>query len=273
MITWQLLTINSNQNISEQLSIWLNLLNAQSIEHSANGHTTKALFLPNIPAEQVTHFLEKNIDATLSFTIEAVFNNAWHKTQNNDLQPIEIGPHLAIYPDSYKGNTQHDTSLFIRAIDAFGTGEHPTTFQCLQWLSQQNLQDKEIVDFGCGSGILAIAALALGAKHVYAIDIDPKALDATKKNAALNNIHSDQLTLDRELSCTSEIIIANLFVNPLCELKNHFSHHLTFDGKILLAGILSEQSEQLLRCYKHDFSICQISEIAGWPLYIANNKT
>ena len=285
MITWQQLTINSNQDNSEQITIWLNLLDAKSIETHPdgyqNGYIVKALFLPNIPIEQVKNFLQKNIEASLVFCTELIQDNDWQETQNLNLAPIEINKKLAIYPDNYTGEITHSTPIYIQAIDAFGTGKHPTTFQCLEWLCQQDLQNKQIIDFGCGSGILAIAALALGAKHVWAIDIDPKALEATKKNAKLNRINSNQLTIDTrvindasntKLNIKADLIIANIFANPLCELASHFKDHLKLNGKIVLAGMLAEQSPQVLASYKQYFSINEINELEGWPLLLAKKE-
>lgn len=274
--TWQQLTIISNQDISEQLNTWLNLLDAEAIENSPDGLVNRALFLPNIAIDQVKVFLQKNISADLAFELKIINNTDWHATQNLDLKPIEINSQLAIYPDNFQGKVNHPKAIYIQAIDAFGTGNHPTTFQCLQWLSKQNLVNKQLIDFGCGSGILAIAALSLGAKNIHAIDIDPKAIEITQHNANLNHLNLNQLALKTELEANgnykADIILANLFANPLCELIELFNHYLSSNGQILLAGMLMEQSQQVMATYEKYFSINIINELDGWPLLLAKKK-
>lgn len=278
IITWQQLTIYSKQDISDQINIWLNLLDAQAIENSPSGLITKALFLPSIAIDLVKSFLQKNIttDEGLEFSLELIKDNAWHATQNKELEPIEITREIAIYPDNYQGEQNHEKPIYIQAINAFGTGAHPTTYQCLQWLARQDLESKQIIDFGCGSGVLGITALVLGAQNIQAIDIDLKALEITKRNAQVNQLDLKKFTLGTELKTKqnfkADLIVANLFANPLCELVELFSQYLSFNGEILLAGMLIEQMPQVIASYEKYFSINKINELDGWPVLHAKKK-
>jgi len=134
---------------------------------------------------------------------------------------------------------------------AFGTGTHPTTALCLEWLDSAPLQSKSIVDYGCGSGVLAIAALKLGAASALAIDIDPQALIATRENAARNQV-TERLTValpDAASGRQAEILLANILAEPLMELAPAFAERVVPGGTIVLSGILRGQAPPVASCY------------------------
>ena len=157
---------------------------------------------------------------------------------------------------------------------AFGTGTHPTTALCLEWLEQQNLNGKTIIDYGCGSGILSIAALKLGALHACAVDIDSQALSATQSNAKNNDISIDRLSVGKPQDITkkADIIIANILINPLIALKSNFLNLLNDSGKLVMSGLLTEQSSQIIEHYESDFIITGKKEIDDWCLIQALKK-
>ncbi len=140
---------------------------------------------------------------------------------------------------------------------AFGTGTHETTVACLEWLAENNIKGKTVIDFGCGSGILALAAVKLGAEKVYAVDIDPQALQASEENAKRNGI-TDHLVIahpeDIQLPVV-DILVANVLLNPLQELARQFSELVHPSGDLVLSGLLSTQAEECLEAYQSWFNM------------------
>jgi len=140
---------------------------------------------------------------------------------------------------------------------AFGTGTHETTAACLEWLAENSIKDKTVIDFGCGSGILALAAVKLGAEKVYAVDIDPQALQASEANAKRNGI-TDRLVIanpdDIQLPGV-DILLANVLLNPLQELASLFSQLVLPSGDLVLSGLLSTQAEECLEAYQSWFNM------------------
>jgi len=140
---------------------------------------------------------------------------------------------------------------------AFGTGTHPTTSLCLQWLDALDLNEKLVVDFGCGSGILGIAALKLGAKYVHGIDIDPQALIASKDNAQRNQVE-DRLAVylpKNQPDLQADIVLANILAGPLRELRQVITHYCRTGGKLVLSGILATQADEINQLYSEDFKM------------------
>ncbi len=157
---------------------------------------------------------------------------------------------------------------------AFGTGTHETTAACLEWLASNDIKNKSVIDFGCGSGILALAAVKLGAEKVYAVDIDPQALQATKENAKRNGIinhlviaHPDEMQLP-----VVDVLIANVLLNPLLELANHFSELVQPCGDLVLSGLLSTQAEECLVAYQSWFNMDKPVFKQEWALLHGTRK-
>ncbi len=157
---------------------------------------------------------------------------------------------------------------------AFGTGTHETTVACLEWLASNDIKNKSVIDFGCGSGILALAAVKLGAEKAYAVDIDPQALQATEENAKRNGI-TDQLVIahadDIQLPVV-DVLIANVLLNPLQELANHFSELVQPCGDLVLSGLLSTQAEECLEAYQSWFSMDEPVFKQEWSLLHGTRK-
>ena len=151
---------------------------------------------------------------------------------------------------------------------AFGTGTHETTAACLEWLAQSDLKGKSVIDYGCGSGILALAAVKLGAGKVYAVDIDPQALQASEENAKRNKI-TDQLVIahpdDIQLPVV-DVLLANVLLNPLQELAHHFADLVQPSGNLVLSGLLSTQVEECLEAYQSWFNMDEPVFKQEWSL-------
>lgn len=202
---------------------------------------------------QQTHGLESCTD----FQSECLPDRQWERVWLEDFKPLRFGTKLHILPDTGVGDdAEVDSSgSVILRLDpglAFGTGTHPTTAMCLTWLDGVDLVGKTVIDYGCGSGILGIAAALLGAQQVYCIDHDPQALVATRDNARRNNVLEKLIVISPQnmpLDCQVEVLVANILAQPLTELADTLLGYLAKGGSIGLSGILSEQMDLVTQRY------------------------
>ena len=179
----------------------------------------------------------------------------WEREWMDNFHPIQFGKRLWICPSWRDIPDPHAVNVMLDPGLAFGTGTHPTTSLCLQWLDGLNLEDKTVVDFGCGSGILGIAALKLGAKEVIGIDIDPQALLASQDNANRNEV-GDKISLflpDNQPSVQADVVLANILAGPLRELRQIITDYCKPGGKLVLSGILATQADEINKLYSEDF--------------------
>lgn len=184
--------------------------------------------------------------------LERVEDQEWEKAYFDSFHPIKIANDLWICPTWHEPPEPHATNIMLDPGVAFGTGTHPTTQLCLQALSEIDLKDKTVIDYGCGSGILAIAALKLGAQKVIAVDIHEQALEATEQNASTNELldkiiicHPDKLT-----NTPVDIVVANILAEPLIMLADKIVRLLNPNGQLILSGLLSEQSDDVKKTYQ-----------------------
>jgi ribosomal protein L11 methyltransferase len=186
--------------------------------------------------------------------IEILEDKDWIREWMDSYQPMQFGQRLWICP-SWRTPPQPDAvNLMLDPGLAFGTGTHPTTALCLQWLDGLDLRGKTVIDFGCGSGILGIAALLLGAARVIAIDNDPQALLATRDNAARNGLAETQLEAllphQAARDLVADVVVANILAAPLIALAPQLTAHLRAGGDIALSGILAEQAPVVRSAYE-----------------------
>ena len=190
----------------------------------------------------------------------------WVRAWMDTFKPIRFGQNLWICPSWHTPDQADATNVMLDPGLAFGTGTHPTTALCMEWLDANPPVDLEVVDFGCGSGILAIAAALLGASHVEAVDHDPQAVLATNDNAEKNNV-SDKINalLPRQFADQpADLILANILANPLLELAPRFAELLKPGGQIVLSGILAEQAEQIRQRYAEWFELQPPTQQDDW---------
>lgn len=191
----------------------------------------------------------------------------WEREWMKNFKPMHFGKRLWICPSWLPIPDPDAVNVMLDPGLAFGTGTHPTTALCLEWLESLDLSDKTVVDFGCGSGILAIAALKLGAKRVVGIDIDPQALQASHDNAARNHV-ADKLELylpkDQPSDFIADVVVANILAGPLKELKDVICGYVKADGVLALSGILNEQAEAVSAVYSSDLNLDPVTSKEDW---------
>ena len=193
-----------------------------------------------------------------AYKIEQLEDKDWEREWMVNFHPMKFGKRLWICPSWKPVPDENAVNVMLDPGLAFGTGTHPTTALCLAWLDGQDLQDKVVIDFGCGSGILAIAALKLGAKRVIGIDIDPQAITASRDNAQRNNV-SDQLELylpgDLPEGVLADVLVANILAGPLRELSTNIEALVKNNGALALSGILEQQADELIGVYSQWFTM------------------
>ena len=199
--------------------------------------------------------------------VEQIADQDWERSWMENFQPLRFGQRLWIVPSWHQPPEPQAVNLHLDPGLAFGTGTHPTTALCLEWLDGQDLQGCNVLDFGCGSGILAIAALLLGAKQACGTDIDPQALEASRDNATRNGIDAARfpLYLPSEMPAdTFDLVLANILAGPLVQLAPTISQHVRQGGHLVLSGILAEQAEEVRAAYQADFILDPTAEKDGW---------
>jgi ribosomal protein L11 methyltransferase len=205
-------------------------------------------------------------------TFEQIEDRAWEREWLKDFHPMRFGERLWICPGGQRPPLEAAGAVpCLIQLDpglAFGTGTHPTTALCLEWLDAAQLQGRFVVDYGCGSGVLAIAALKLGAAGALAIDIDPQALLATRDNAARNGVAEHLTVAAPEVahSAPADILLANILAEPLLELAPAFAARVRTAGCVVLSGILQSQAEAVASRYAAWFDMRPATTRDDWAL-------
>ena len=206
---------------------------------------------------------------------ELLEDKDWEREWMKNYHPIQCGDNLWICPSWIAPPEPDKINLMLDPGLAFGTGTHPTTFLCLQWIDQLNTQGKTLYDYGCGSGILGIAALLKDAEQVIGIDIDPQALVATADNAERNNLPTDAMPVFLPKDCPTEpadIMLANILAGPLAELAPSLNALTKPGGLLCLSGILDSQAEAVMAAYTKWFDFDPITQKDEWVRLTARKK-
>ncbi|WP_349572517.1 50S ribosomal protein L11 methyltransferase [Azotobacter salinestris] len=199
--------------------------------------------------------------------IERIEDQDWERSWMDNFQPMRFGRRLWIVPSWHQAPEPEAVNLLLDPGLAFGTGTHPTTALCLEWLDGQDLAGCSVLDFGCGSGILAIAALLLGAERAVGTDIDPQALEASRDNATRNGIDPARfpLYLPADLpQQPADVVVANILAGPLVQLAPTITSLVSPGGRLALSGILAEQAEEVRAAYQGAFALDPSAEKDGW---------
>lgn len=197
---------------------------------------------------------------------EFLEDQVWERSWMDYYEPIQIGEKFWIVPEWLEPPESDAVNIKLDPGFAFGTGNHASTFLCLQWLGKTDLKDKVVIDYGCGSGILGVAALLLGAKKVYATDIDPQAVLATRQNAELNGV-LDGLFVDLPEAFNlafaaqqADVLVANILAGPLMALAEDFSTLIKPQAEFALAGVIEEQVEDVSKVYSQFFEVLDVEK-------------
>lgn len=199
--------------------------------------------------------------------LEQIEDQDWERSWMDNFHPMRFGERLWIVPSWHAAPEPDAVNLLLDPGLAFGTGTHPTTSLCLQWLDAQALQGKTLIDFGCGSGILAIAGLLLGAEHAVGTDIDVQALEASRDNAQRNQIADDKFDLylpENMPDTPADVLVANILAGPLVSLAPRLASLVKPGGLLALSGILAEQTDEILDAYATDFELDPVANQDGW---------
>lgn len=188
----------------------------------------------------------------------------WVRLAQAQFEPIRISARLWIVPTWHAPPDPGAVNLLLDPGAAFGTGSHPTTRLCLAWLEHVVRGGESVLDYGCGSGILAIAAMKLGARRATAVDIDPLALEAARYNARSNDVVLDVLAADTPLTLEADITVANILANPLRMLAPVLASHTAPGGRLALSGILAAQAAQVRSAYDRWFEMRPAGEDGEW---------
>jgi ribosomal protein L11 methyltransferase len=196
--------------------------------------------------------------------IETLEEQDWVRLTQSQFDPIRISDRLWIVPSWHQPPDPHAICIELDPGLAFGTGSHPTTRLCLAWLEAHVREGASVLDYGCGSGILAIAAARLGAAPVVGVDLDPQAVSASRDNARRNGVAADFHLADALPPGTFDILVANILTNPLRALMPLLSARVRPGGHIALSGILAQQAEEVLALYGQAFDMGLWREDEGW---------
>lgn len=285
-MSWLQLKLETTAEYAEDITVFLNLMGAAAVTFADSADqallepelnttplwdevTILSLFKPEINSDKIINFLKMNFanDAICHYDTEILPENNWERAWLKDFHPMQFGKNLWICPSLLTPPDPNAVNIILDPGLAFGTGTHPTTALCLEWLDVNPPHDKNVIDYGCGSGILAIAALKLGANNVWAVDHDEQALTATQVNAERNNIDINNLhtLLPTEFKpFEADLLIANILTNPLIELSSLFAQCVKPNGKLVLSGILASQIDTLKDAYSRYFSINHIVQKDDW---------
>lgn len=227
-----------------------------------------ALFEQPVNPETVrdTLFRTLPIIPLRNWQAEVLLDRAWEREWMDHFTAMKFGKRLWVCPSHQTPPEPEAVNLMLDPGLAFGTGTHPTTALCLEWLAQNDLRNLKIIDYGCGSGILAIAAVLLGADRAVAVDIDPQALSATADNARNNGVGNrihcgfpEQLAPE-----TADIVIANILAKPLEDLAAVLTGLLNPGGKLVLSGFLQDQIDAVQKAYRRNFAFDAPVQRENW---------
>lgn len=281
---WLQLKIDSNRELAPKIEDALLAAGALSITLTDNadepilepglGETplwsntqVVGLFDAEINTQTVDQALQNKCRFTFNARWEQLEDKDWSRAWMDNYHPIQCGENLWICPSWSQPPAPNAINLMLDPGLAFGTGTHPTTFLCLQWLDQQNCTNLTAIDYGCGSGILGIAALLKGASSVVGIDIDPQALLATADNAKRNGLNPESFPVHlpgKARLAQTDLMLANILAGPLVELAPVIAPLVKPGGQICLSGILAQQADSVMAAYKPWIDFDPVAEREQW---------
>jgi len=292
-MAWLRLTICSRLPCLEDLGDLLEKFDASSISYtsgsdeaifgddsSANEYWEKtavsALFPADIDIDILVACIRNKLgpENVLDYVAEPVKEESWDESLKIAFQPLVFSHRLCICPSWHSRPPDIANIVELDPGLAFGTGAHATTSLCLQWLADNEVTGKAVIDYGCGSGILGLAAARLGARSVVAVDIDPQALLATDDNARKNQLEAVVQAVFPDDACIrqADILLANILLNPLLQLSSTFKNLLGSGGQIVLSGILANQAAECAKDYSQWFDLDEPVFQGEWAMLAGIRK-
>ena len=211
------------------------------------------------------------LSETPVFTVDQVAEQNWVQLTQSQFDPIRVSERLWIVPSWHESPDPSAVNLILDPGMAFGTGSHPTTRLCLEWLERNVSEGCTVLDYGCGSGILAIAAARLGAGRVAGVDIDPLAVDAARANAERNGVSALFADSAEPVAGEYDVVVANILSNPLRVLAPAICAHVRSGGRLALSGILREQAEEIIGIYAQWLPL-QVADVREDWVCLAGSK-
>lgn len=295
-MAWQSLKIQAAEDTAECLSDALMELGALSVSiEDADAETgderpifgepgeappgvwhhnvVSALFDADTDLTQLMQRLSADTGLTaLEYTVESLAEQDWVRATQSQFEPIRIRDDLWIVPSWHEAPNPDALNIVLDPGLAFGTGSHPTTHLCLAWLADNLHCGETVLDYGCGSGILAIAAKLLGAGETLGTDIDPQAIQASRYNAENNHAEVRFELPDAMPQFTADVVVANILTNPLRLLAPALAGYCRPGGRIALSGILREQAEDVSACYSEWFDMAPPVSLDNWVLLTGRKR-
>ncbi|HAW17134.1 50S ribosomal protein L11 methyltransferase [Oceanospirillaceae bacterium] len=287
---WVQLTLSSSPENSEFLEDMLLLCGAgavsmldgadQPVFEPIKGTTplwqdtqVMGLFEADTDADALLDYLGNGWKATFAnapfpnYKLEILEDKDWERQWMDRFEPLKFGSRLWVCPSWKPVPDPMAVNLMLDPGLAFGTGSHPTTALCLQWIAEQDWQGKTVIDYGCGSGILAIGAMLMGAKRVLGVDNDTQALTATKDNAQRNGIAAQAIPVFLPENTPKEavdVMLANILAGPLIDMAAHLAELTKARGLITLSGILEQQADAVVKAYSPWFDMHTVASKDEW---------
>jgi ribosomal protein L11 methyltransferase len=295
-MSWLSLTVNADAAYAESLSEALLETGALSVDmHDADADTPQEHAIFGEPGEpppslwshnSVTALFpaDANVEASLlqaslaagllqspPHNITILQDNDWVRLTQSQFDPIRISQRLWIVPTWHTPVDENATNIVLDPGLAFGTGSHPTTRLCLRWLDENIHGGESVLDYGCGSGILAIAAMKFGADSAYGIDVDEQAVQSSRDNALANRVVAE-FSLPEGTPQAADIVVANILTNPLKMLAPLLANATRQGGRIVLSGVLVEQANDVMNVYAQWFDLAPAVMEDGWACLSGTKK-
>ncbi|MEZ5612819.1 MAG: 50S ribosomal protein L11 methyltransferase [Rhodocyclaceae bacterium] len=228
--------------------------------------TVVALFDPEVDLAEALALAAAGagFEQTPAYTVSEIAEQNWVQLTQSQFDPIRVTGRLWIVPSWHDAPDPHAINIVLDPGMAFGTGSHPTTRLCLEWLCEAVTPDCSVLDYGCGSGILGIAAARLGAGRVVGTDIDEKALEAAADNASRNQVGMQLQHSTATLDTQYDLVVANILTNPLCVLAPAITARIAPGGRLALSGVLVTQAEQVIAAYAPFIALAVGATDDGW---------
>jgi ribosomal protein L11 methyltransferase len=215
---------------------------------------------------------DAGLDSAVVVDVKPVADQDWVRATQNQFQPVRVSSRLWVVPTWHAAPDPAAINLVIDPGLAFGTGTHATTRLCLKWLDTNLRGGESVLDYGCGSGILGIAAMKLGAARATGVDIDPLALLAARHNAMQNQAHMSFVAAESAAPEAADIVLANILANPLTLLAPLLARLTRRGGHILLSGVLEHQAREVEDAYRAAFDLAPLEHDDGWVLISGSKR-